>query len=81
MRDAGMPGDLVAGGGERLGAAGAIDTPAPASAKASAIARPMPRLPPATTARLPAISIFMLPPQATPAHHALVNMATEGLGR
>jgi hypothetical protein len=36
-----------------------IDTLAPHSAKASAMARPMPRLPPATMARLPVRSIFM----------------------
>jgi hypothetical protein len=41
----------------------------------------MPRLPPATMARLPAMSIFMLPPQAPPAQHALLSMATEGLSR
>ena len=38
------------------------DTEAPASAKASAIARPMPRLPPVTTARLPDRSIFIAAP-------------------
>src|SRR5271165_5614067 len=40
-----------------------IDTPAPASAKTIAIARPMPRLPPATTARFPVKSISIPPPQ------------------
>src|SRR3954454_24173313 len=41
-----------------------IDTDAPASARPSAIARPMPRLPPVTTARFPDRSIFI--PQALP---------------
>src|SRR5204862_102950 len=36
-----------------------IDTAAPASAQASAIARPMPRLPPQMTARFPDKSMFM----------------------
>src|SRR6516162_2786798 len=56
-----------------------IDTPPPASAKASAIARPIPRLPPATMARLPVMSIFMLPPRARPAQHAPARRATKGL--
>src|SRR6516225_8974024 len=56
-----------------------IDTPAPASAKVSAIARPIPRLPPATMARLPVMSIFMLPPQAHPAQHASARRAKKGL--
>jgi hypothetical protein len=38
-----------------------IDTEAPASAQASAIARPMPRLAPQMTARLPLRSMFMTP--------------------
>src|SRR3954452_8350022 len=37
-----------------------IDTDAAASARPSAIARPMPRLPPVTTARFPDRSIFIL---------------------
>jgi len=38
------------------------DTEAPASAQASAMARPMPRLPPVTTTRLPARSIRIAAP-------------------
>src|SRR5271157_3190556 len=45
-----------------------IDTPAPASANASAIARPIPLLPPATTARCPARSMSITPPLSGLAH-------------
>ena len=50
-----------------------IDTAAPASAQESAIARPIPRLPPVTTARLPDRSIFMAP---RPPCHARIEIAS-----
>src|SRR5207248_7325109 len=55
-------GDLAAHPIECLGAAGADRDGSPGLAKASAIARPMPRLPPVTTARLPERSMFMARP-------------------
>ena len=56
-----------------------IDTAAPASAKASAIARPMPRLPPQMTARLPGKSIFMAAPPLRCETTAAILRRTAGL--
>jgi hypothetical protein len=57
-----------------------IDTLAPDPAKASAIARPMPRLPPATIARLPPRSMFIVAhaPSSKPknAHRDVAQLVT-----